>query len=116
MKWFGEPWPSGICYGDDGQLLAGSRTCVPVGAPCGGCEEPIGVDEAGVEVPHLTAEFRQSVLFWHKECWLRAGVGGLAHQRRVCSCFGPQGPDPAAGMSRREEALAVWAWVHEHGV
>jgi hypothetical protein len=51
----------------------------------------------------------------HPECGLRMVLGGIGHlTNHTYWCLG-QG-DPDAGLSYRESALRVAAWVREHGV
>lgn len=53
--------------------------------------------------------------FAHRECLLREVLGGIGHLTdHVRWCGGEHDPD--GGRTRRESALAVDAWVHEHGV
>jgi hypothetical protein len=46
----------------------------------------------------------------HKECALRAVVGGIGHHRDHAVWCLIEG-DPDAGMPYRQSALAVWDWV-----
>lgn len=51
----------------------------------------------------------------HPECELRAAVGGIGHvldHERHCV----RRHDPDMGLSYRESARRVLAWVHGHGV
>lgn len=112
MQWFGTAWPTeharaGVCENDD------DRVENP-GGDCGWCKESV-VGCSGVMIPCYTGAFTDNngwkIEPWHKECWLRSGVGGLAHLAGKCSCFnGTSAHD--SGMSARQEAVAVWAKMH----
>jgi hypothetical protein len=54
------------------------------------------------------------VVHVHKECMLREVLGPLAHLQGRCSCQG--GSTETPGLTRRQDALAVWDWVAQHGV
>jgi hypothetical protein len=113
--WFGEPWWSHTCYDEDGHLIGEMRKLFPAGEDCLYCAEPFdeAAGDSGQAQPCLTTECTL-IRHVHKECLMRQGVGGLAHLEGTCSCQG--GTDYAApGMTNRQEALAVWAWVQEHG-
>ena len=107
--WFGEPWPSGICYGDDGRLLEEMRKPFPAGENCLYCEEPFNeaAGDSGQAMPLVKADGSPEVRHVHKECGLRSVTGSVAclegHHRHD------------TGQTRRQEALAAWAWVQEHG-
>lgn len=71
----------------------------PVGATCVWCDEAIADDDDG----WLNGVDQAS----HRECWLRAVIGGANHITGRCSCCGgDQDPDPP-GLSRREAARAA---------
>jgi len=107
--WFGEPWPSGICYGDDGRLLEEMRKPFPAGENCLYCDEPFdeAAGDSGQARPLTGPSGRSEIRHVHKECGLREVTGSVAclegHHRHD------------TGQSRRQEALAAWAWVQEHG-
>lgn len=117
MKWFGEPWPSAdlrapVCEEE------GWRVPVPVGSSCLLCEEPIEAADRGVITVAIEAgpdgEPFGRLAAAHIECWIRQTSGPLAHLERRCPCFG--GIDhETPGLTRRQEALAVMAWIYEHG-
>jgi hypothetical protein len=107
--WFGQPWPSGICYDDDDRLLEEMRKPFPAGEVCLHCEEPF--DEArgdrGQAMPFVGEGGRMSIIHVHIECSMRQVVGPLAHLEKRCRCYG--GTDHASpGMTEREEAIEVW--------
>jgi hypothetical protein len=66
--WFGaSPWPSGVCYDDDGNLREDMRIPVPEGEICPFCGEPIAAGDRGQAMPcpdgirhvHLGCLFRE---------------------------------------------------------
>ena len=108
--WFGEPWPSGICYDEDGRLITEMRKPFPGGEKCLYCDEVL--DEAagdnGQAMPFGRADGSASIIHVHKECMMREVTGSVAcleghHHRET-------------GLTRRQEALAAWDWVQQHGV
>lgn len=99
MKWFGEPWPSGICYDDEGRLLSANRVDYPLGRSCGECETRFGLRDSGVRIPG-----HDGTVWLHKECLLRVTLGCAAHL---------EGRPHDHTVSVREDALAVWEWVRE---
>lgn len=100
---FGEPWPSGVCD-------YGVQVPTPIGELCLHCDEPIEEGQQGTFMFDLHGGRRPT----HRECSLRSVLGGIAHMRRTCSCFGGT-DDPDGGMPYRRSALLVWAYVLEHG-
>lgn len=108
--WFGDPWPSGVCYDEDGRLIGEMRKPFPVGESCLYCVEPF--DEAaghsGSAMPLGRADGTVSVVHVHKECSLRQVTGSV-------DCLEGRHRHDATGETYRQEALAVWAWVQEHG-
>jgi hypothetical protein len=117
--WFGEPWPSGICYDEDGRLIEEMRKPVPVGEKCFCCDEVLAEGDQGKSCGPLPAPFPGAapaqLAHQHKECGLRQVIGPIAHLERRCHCHGGEGND-TPGLTRRQDALAVWAWVQEHGL
>lgn len=50
----------------------------------------------------------------HRECSLRAVIGGIGHlSNHAFWCV--EKHDPDAGLTYRESALLVDQWVHDHG-
>lgn len=114
--WFGEPWPSGICYDDDGRLRTEDRKDFPAGKSCFWCG--VAFDEAagdgGKALPHLgAAGDTMRIVHAHRECLLRQVTGSLAHLEGRCSCRG--GDDVREPADRRAEALAVWDRIRTRG-
>lgn len=108
--WFGEPWPSGICYDEDGRLIAEMRKPFPAGETCLYCSEPFndGAGDNGQAMPLGAADGSVTITHVHKECMMREVTGSVAclegnHQHET-------------GLTRRQEALAAWAWVQQHGI
>jgi hypothetical protein len=107
--WFGEPWPSGICYDEDGRLIEEMRKPFPAGESCLYCVEPFdeGAGDSGQAMPYSRAD-GMAVIHVHKECMMREVTGSVA-------CLEGHHRHDESGQTRRQEALAVWAWVQEHG-
>lgn len=115
--WFGEPWPSGVCYIDDDDTVVREhmRIPAPVGQPCFYCEEAFADGDQGKAMPYAERPGEPVVaVYTHKECLLREVVGPLKHVQGECTGVGQCHDD--TGMTLRQEALAVWAWVQEHGI
>lgn len=106
---FGEPWPSGVCD-------TGVQVPTPVGELCVNCDEPIEEGQQGTFIGVMRDAQRVSFQPSHKECSLRAVLGGIAHIRKTPDCPCQGGNDPDGGYSRRDSALLVWEWIREHGV
>ena len=107
--WFGEPWWSHVCYDEDGRLIEEMRKPFPAGEDCLYCGEPFdeAAGDSGQAMPLVKAEGPPEVRHVHKECMLREVTGSVdcleGHHRHD------------SGQTRRQEALAAWAWVQEHG-
>jgi hypothetical protein len=69
---------------------------------CAWCDEPIAPDDR--LAPNCQAPT-------HYECGLRAAVGSLGHQRKLCSCYGGTYDDPP-GATRRQAAIAATLFFH----
>lgn len=111
--WFGEPWPSGICYDDDGRLAGEVRKPFPSGESCLYCGEEFdeAAGDSGQATPFGEADGTVSVRHGHKECQLMQVIGSLAHHEGRCRCHGGDGTMP--GMTVRQEALEVWRRLQE---
>lgn len=96
-SYFGEPWPSGICEN-------GIQVPTPVGVECILCQT--GVQE-GQQGSFMHGSDEEGVKPAHKECSLRAVLGGIGHHRDHLYWCREMG-DPDGGLSYRESALAVW--------
>lgn len=112
--WFGQPWWSYICYGENGELLEDMRKPFPAGESCLHCGEVFdqAAGDSGQAMPCLTAD-GTVIRHAHRECSLRSVVGSLAHLERRCRCHG--GSTETPGLTKREEAVRVWEWVKRHG-
>lgn len=114
--WFGEPWPSGICYKTDENGVDviphewdwDMHVETPVGTMCWWCGEAIAEGDQGQMMPQMKADGEPEIGAGHRECSLRSVVGGLAHIQGRCTCHGGTEEDMDPGMSLREEAIAVW--------
>lgn len=97
-RYFGEPWPSGIC--DEG-----TRVPTPVGEKCALCDEEIQPDDQGSFMGAWPD--RPALAPVHRECSLREVLGGIGHHRDH-DYWCHEMHDPDGGMTYRESALAVW--------
>lgn len=97
MRYFGEPWPSGIC--DEGEQMD-----TPLDVPCILCMEPIMEGDQGTEYVNGPVA--------HRECGFRAVMGGIGHHvDHVRYCHGELGTD--AGLPKRLSAQLVWRLLAE---
>jgi hypothetical protein len=116
LVYFGERWDAPVFDDTDARQFP-----TPVGEPCLLCEEAVVDGDRGflrVVVrsigPGMTST---EMLPVHRECDLRNVVGGLDHLQGRCQHTGHCNQlREQAGRSLREDALAVWTWVQEHGV
>lgn len=97
---------------DDGNLRFPEDIAPPVGSPCGACEEPIEAGDFGQMVPHI-GEDRPGIWPIHGECLVRSVMGGIEHLtappgHALGSCYG------GSTLTRRESAVAAYAWLREH--
>lgn len=104
--WFGEPWPSGVCYTDGGRLRVEMHAATPVGEACTLCGTPIGDGHRGQALPHVDAGGNATVGHVHAECMLREATGSPEHLDGTCACRDRFAAP--SGRSFREEALEVW--------
>jgi hypothetical protein len=107
---FGEPWKANMCEG-------ATVVPTPVGQPCLHCDEPIDDGDQGVIHTTLFLHGNDGEPVAepvHRECDMRAVLGSIGHLTMRCPCEGGDYDDPP-GMTRREAALLVKAWVDEHG-
>lgn len=75
----------------------------PIGEKCAYCRERIRAGENGAITPNGFVQ--------HRECSLRAVLGGIGHHvNHAHYCGGELGPD--AGLSYRASALLVWRTFH----
>jgi hypothetical protein len=114
--WWGEEWPSLICYFEAGELREARRVPVPAGELCRWCREPIDQGDSGVSMPHVKDAAVVLVLHTHRECLLREVMGPVSHLVARCPCFGGPAEHDPPGRTLREGALELWAWVHRQPV
>lgn len=72
---------------------------------CFHCDEPITTSDDRADIINMDA---------HRECALRAVIGGIGHlidHAHFC-----QGVGPDAGLDYRTSALMVDVWVHRNGI
>lgn len=106
--WFGEPWPSFICYDEDGRLIEEMRKEFPHGQDCLYCGETFNPDtDSGRAMPFMRVNASTIVAHCHKECFLRQIVGSPEHLTGHTGQY--------EHMTEREKALWVWDWVGRHG-
>jgi hypothetical protein len=104
MKYFGAP-----NFGDPSLQ---PRTAVPAGLYCCWCGELIQVTDSGVvmlkgaEIATPTQVVPATEMPYHEACYVRATVGSVGHQRRLCSCFGGHLEDPP-GLTIRQASEAA---------
>lgn len=105
--WFGEPWPSGICYKSDpmtGEDVLpyewdySMQVPTPVGIACMWCEELIVDGDRGQRIPNVgSGTTTTGISVQHRECALASVVPP------------PPGLDlDPEGMPFREYGKAVW--------
>lgn len=109
LRYFGEPWPSGICE-------AGIQVDTPIGALCTWCREAIQDGDRGNYLMAFAEPQKTEIQPVHRECSLRSVVGGIGHlEDHAFWCHGP-GQDTDGGRTKRQSALEVWEWVQTHGI
>lgn len=106
--WFGDPWPSFICFDEAGRLIEEMRKPFPAGESCLLCGEEFdeAAGDSGQAMPAITADGGAQIRHVHKECGFMNVIGSLAHFEGRCSCRGGDGG--GTGLTARQEALEVW--------
>lgn len=101
-RYFGEHWGAPI-------ITDSEQIPVPDGI-CGFCFEEFKEGDQGIV--YVTG------LAQHKECNLRVVTGGINCVSGTCASCGDGSGDHGdpEGMTKRESAIAVWAWVEENGI
>jgi len=100
MNFFGPPWDTPLAE-------KGEFRPTPVGDFCFRCHEMLVEGDRGmfeVVISALSPAMERPV---HRECSLRAVVGGIAHVEGRCTCCGGTA-DPDDGLNYRESARRVW--------
>lgn len=104
--YFGEKWHAPVCEIEE-------QVPTPVGESCMWCREPILDGEQGFVRRNLAYEekpasnrFRFTATAVHRECDLRAIIGGIAHFEGRCTCCGGTA-DPDDGLGWRESARKI---------
>ena len=84
--------------------------------PCMWCDEAVFPDEDVRFIPHLDASGFAEKKPWHSECLARSILGGINHQKGLCSCCGGTlPPDPPELTVRQVAAVALeYAWGRGH--
>jgi|SRR5262245_609402 len=112
VLFFGASWDAAILDGAE-------QIPTPIGTPCKYCEEPIAEGDQGMvsQGSKLAKDWDliSFTLCEHRECGLRAVLGGIAHVERRCTCCGGMA-EPDDGLGWRESARRVLALVEHHGV
>lgn len=99
MKYFGSKH-SAICS----EL---ERIDAPSLAPCARCGEYIRSSDDGFAVPVMGEPLLAA---YHRACFLRGIVGSVAHQKKLCACFGGAGEDDPGLTPRQAAEAAVKLW------
>lgn len=79
------------------------------------CEEPFQIGDPLVPVGTLTEAAGFVARMAHVECMMRTVLGGIGHLENHAYWCGIK-EDCDAGLTFRESALKVKAWVDEHGI
>lgn len=94
LGWFGDPWPSFVCYDEKWVLREASHVQFPAGKRCTECRQVFQPGDAGERIIVGTiAGWRPGYV--HRECQLLAILGECVK----------------AGQERRREAISVWAKI-----
>lgn len=78
------------------------------GKTCIGCEEKITAEDNAIlntwaNQPH------------HLECYLRPGLGDVAHLEERCMCFGGEGHDDEGTYREQNQRALQWVIDHRQG-
>lgn len=72
------------------------------GTTCSMCQEEVTTDDDAVMMGSI----------FHTECWLRAGLGDVAHLERRCLCYG--GGEHDEEGTQREQSKRALQWIIDH--
>lgn len=101
MQWFGENWNAPVCG-----YVPHAKT--PVGEKCVWCSETIEKDDRG---------FIGGNQIIHLECDVRSIIGGINHQKKLCTCCGgTEEPDPENLTIRQAAKAAADYWWEQSKV
>lgn len=91
---------------------------MPDGRPgllrCFDCAELILEGDLVRWIPHLGDVGPAIPKPWHIECFVRSIIGGLNHLRGTCLCCGGTEPPDPPDMTRRQAALAAYAYFNRN--
>lgn len=108
MTFFGRKW-------DSPALDDAVEVPVPFGELCYQCDEPIEAGDSGV-ITVVGEKVRNKIVGRirpvHKECWLREGLGSVAHLEGQCVCHGGEAPDTRSDLTPRQDALRTLEWIN----
>jgi hypothetical protein len=92
--WFGEPWPSVICYNDNGQLDEEMRKPFPIGESCLYCKHIFDEEagDSGKAIPDVNGNISHA----HKECLLYEILGSMNVEMGISE------------STTREKAIETW--------
>lgn len=110
-QWWGSPWPSEtlrspICEDD------ALRVDVPVGYACTLCDVLIEEHDRGISMWGIGEDRKPYPVQEHIECQMRTVLG--CYDLVVSGQPWRPGHVCSGGLSYREDALRVWAWIQTH--
>jgi hypothetical protein len=112
LLYFGNRWDAPLF--DDVDAV---QVLTPVGRTDPYCGDMIQEGDRGFLRSAVAADGDWQLLPVHRECELRNVLGGFDHLQGRCRYTGHCNElREQAGRSLREDALAVWAWIEQHGV
>jgi hypothetical protein len=76
------------------------------------CKEKVFPSDDYHLVPHAGEE-GSGMRPWHRECWVRALLGGINHIKGTCTCCGGSQPPDPPGLNAREAATLVLAYYNK---
>ena len=94
LGWFGDPWPSFVCYDEKWVLREASHVPFPAGKVCTECRLPFQHGDAGERIIVGT------IAGWK-----------MGHVHRECQLLAILGESTKTGRERRREAIATWAQI-----
>lgn len=94
LGWFGDPWPSFVCYDAEWNLREPSRVAFPAGKLCTECRLPFQLGDQGERIIVGT------IAGWK-----------MGHVHRECQLLAILGECTKTGQERRREAIATWALI-----